>query len=315
MTTVGAWWMWGAFFALICIMMLVDIVVLHGGRAHRVSLKESTFWVLIWMGMALLFDFALWRYLSGSVGPEIAKLRSLEFLTGYLIEWSLSVDNLFVFLLIFNYFAVPPELQRRTLLFGIFGAIFMRLLFITAGVWLVVKFHWILYLFGIFLIYSGIKILLHDDSEPDLASNPILLWMKKHLRTTHEFHGEQFFIKLNNVLYVTPLFVILILIEVSDIIFAVDSIPAIFAITEDPFIIYTSNIFAILGLRAMYFMLARMHEVFEYLKHGVGVILTFVGCKMLIAYWYKIPTVWALLFIVITLGTCIGLSLLKQKKS
>lgn len=315
MVTVGAWWMWGVFFAIISIMLLVDVLVLHGGKAHRVSLKESSSWVITWMVIALIFDLCLWIILSNTLGPDVAKIKAFEFLTGYLIEWSLSVDNLFVFLLIFNYFAVPPELQRRTLLFGLLGAILLRLIFITLGVWLVAKFHWILYFFGIFLIFSGIKIMRQNDSESDLSKNPLLVWMKKHLRITDSLHGEQFFVKQRNLLFVTPLFVILVLIEFSDIIFAVDSIPAIFAVTEDPFIIYTSNIFAILGLRSLYFMLARMHELFELLKHGVALILIFIGCKMLLAYWYKIPTVWALAVIVFTLLTCVLLSILKQKKS
>lgn len=314
MISVGESWLWVAFFGLISLMLLIDIVVLHGGKAHRVSLKESSAWVIAWMTLALSFALFLWIYLSQHINPDVAKVKALEFLTGYLIEWSLSVDNLFVFLLIFNYFAVPPEYQRRTLLYGVLGAIFMRLIFITLGVWLVAQFHWILYIFGIFLIYSGAKILFHGDHDPDLSKNPLLIWMRNHLRITHEFHGEKFVVVQNKLLYATPLLIVLILIEFSDVIFAVDSIPAIFAITNDPFIIYTSNIFAIMGLRAMYFMLARMHELFELLKHGVALILIFIGCKMLLAYWFKIPTALALGVIVVTLVSCVLLSIIRKNK-
>lgn len=314
MITVGEWWMWGVFFSLVIFMLTVDIVFLHGGKAHRVSLKESSAWVAAWMSLAILFGIGLWVYLSIHVNPEVAKIKSLEFFTGYLIEWSLSVDNLFVFLLIFNYFSVPPEYQRRTLLYGILGAIIMRLIFISIGVWLVAKFHWLLYLFGLLLIYSGFKIFIHSNETTNLDKNPLLIWMRKHLRITDKFHGERFFIRKNNLLYVTPLFVVLILIEASDVIFAVDSIPAIFVITHDPFIIYTSNIFAIMGLRAMYFMLAKMHELFEFLTYGVAFILIFIGFKMLASHWFKVPTGLALGVIFTTLISCVVLSIWKNKR-
>lgn len=311
---VEPWWLWAGFFVLIAVVMFVDLVVLHGGESHRVSLRESSSWVLAWATLALLFDAALYFYFSNTLGPAVAKAKAFEFLTGYLLEWSLSVDNLFVILLIFNYFAIPPELQRRTLLYGIVGAILMRLTFILLGVWLVSRFHWILYVFGVLLIYSGIKIFRHADKEPDLSQNPLLKWMRNHLRITHDLHKEHFFVRENNLLCVTPLFVVLVFVEISDVIFAIDSIPAIFAVTNDPFIIFTSNIFAILGLRAMYFMLAKMHEVFELLKHGVAFILVFIGVKMLIAPWFKIPIVVALGVIIVTLTSCILLSVIKNAK-
>jgi tellurite resistance protein TerC len=313
MVSVGSPWMWVAFFALITLMVWADLFLLGRGKAHRVSTKEAARWCVLWVTLALSFNVLLWFTLIFTQGFAIATTRAIEFFTGYLIEFSLSVDNLFVFLMIFNTFGVPFELQRRTLIFGILGAIFLRILFILIGVWLVVKFHWILYLFGIFLIYTGAKILFFKDEEPDLAKNPLLIWMGKHLRITEYFEGEKFFVMRNHLLYVTPLFVILILIACCDVMFAVDSIPAIFAITQDPFIILTSNIFAVLGLRAMYFLLASMAEKFHLLKHGVGIILVFVGVKMLIGDWVKIPIALTLGFIVLTLWVCIKLSLRKKK--
>ncbi|WP_102134650.1 TerC family protein [Candidatus Berkiella aquae] len=308
MVTVGQWWMWIIFFTIIGLMLFADIFLLGGGKSHRVSTKEASIWIIVWVSIALCFNVGLWFYLLETANQQIANTKAAEFLTGYLIELSLSVDNLFVFILIFNYFKLPLELQRRTLLFGIIGAIVMRLIFITLGVWLVAKFHWILYLFGGFLVYTGIKILVTRDEEPHLENNPVLLWSRKHLRITEHLEGERFFVRKEGLLYVTPLFIILMLIELSDVIFAIDSIPAIFAITTDPFIIYTSNIFAILGLRAMYFLLARLAELFHYLKYGVALILIFIGVKMLIAYWFKVPIYITLSLIVITLGTCIIIS-------
>jgi len=313
MVSIGQWWMWLIFFGIVGFMLFADIFLLGGGRSHRVSTKEASIWISVWVSTAFCFNVGLWLYLSKTVGSEQAAIKATEFLTGYLIELSLSVDNLFVFILIFNYFKVPPELQRRTLLFGILGAIVMRLIFITLGVWLVAKFHWILYSFGLFLVYTGFKILFFADEEPNLENNPLLVWLRKHLRITKELVGERFFIKKDGLLYVTPLFIILILIEFSDIIFAIDSIPAIFAITNDPFIIYTSNIFAILGLRSMYFLLARMDELFAYLKYGIALILMFIGFKMLIVYWYKVPAFLTLGVIVITLGTSVMVSMIRNK--
>jgi len=315
MISVGQWWMWLIFFAIISSMILADIFLLGGGKSHRVSTKEASIWVSIWVSTALCFNLALWLYLKDTAGLQQANLKATEFLTGYLIELSLSVDNLFVFILIFNYFKVPPEFQRRTLLFGVLGAIVMRLIFITLGVYLVSKFHWILYVFGLFLVYTGGKILFTPEEPPHLEKNPIIVWASKHLRITKELVGERFFVKQNGLLYVTPLFIILMLIEFSDVLFAIDSIPAIFAITNDPFIIYTSNIFAVMGLRSMYFLLARMAELFHYLRYGVALILIFIGFKMLAGYWFKVPVYITLGVIVVTLGTCVILSLLHKKPS
>jgi tellurite resistance protein TerC len=313
MASIGQWWMWLIFFALVGFMLFADIFLLGGGKSHKVSTKEASIWISVWVCVALCFNFGLWFYLKETAGSRIAATKATEFLTGYLIELSLSVDNLFVFILIFNYFKVPAELQRRTLLFGILGAIVMRFIFITLGVWLVAKFHWILYLFGLFLVYTGFKILFVADEQPNLENNPLLVWSRKHLRITKELIGERFFIKKEGLLHITPLFIILMLIECSDVIFAIDSIPAIFAITNDPFIIYTSNIFAILGLRSMYFLLARMDELFHFLKYGVALILVFIGFKMLAGYWYQIPAFITLGVIVVTLGIAVLVSLLHRK--
>jgi tellurite resistance protein TerC len=219
---------------------------------------------------------------------------------------------MFVFLMIFQYFAVPAKYQRRVLLFGVLGAVFMRLGMIMGGVWLVSQFHWILYVFGAFLVFTGIKMVIAAEQKPDLEQNPLLQWMRKHLRITKEFHEEHFLIRQNGLLYATPLLLILVLIECGDLIFALDSIPAIFAVTNDPFIIFTSNIFAILGLRALYFLLSHMADRFHLLKYGVALILVFVGAKMLIAPWFQIPIVLALVVIVLTLAISAVLSVARR---
>lgn len=295
MNSIATTWMWIGFSIFIFIMLFLDLFLLHGKRAHRVSLRESLSWTIVWISLALLFNLLLYWYLDQTQGSVIAYQKSLEFLTGYLIEESLSIDNLFVFAMIFSYFSVPPIYQKRVLFYGLLGAILMRLCFILLGIWLITKFHWILYIFGLFLLYTGLKMLLHKKQTADLSQNPMLIWLKKHLRITHEYHAENFFIKLNGLLYATPLFIVLVFIEISDIIFALDSIPAIFAITQDPFIVFTSNIFAILGLRSLYFVLANMIQKFQLLRYGLALILVFIGIKMLIAPWVQIP-------ITITLG-------------
>jgi len=216
-------------------------------------------------------------------------LKVGEFLTGYLIEKSLSVDNIFVFLMIFTFFAVPAEFQRRALVLGVIGAIVLRVIMILIGAWLVAKFHWVLYLFGAFLLITGVKMLVFADSKPDLNQNPLLKFIRKHLKLTDDFHGERFSIVKDGVRYFTPLFVVIAMIGITDVVFAVDSIPAIFAITEDPFIVMTSNIFAILGLRALYFLLADLASRFHLLSYGLALVLVFVGVKMLIVEWIKIP--------------------------
>lgn len=286
---VGEPWMWAVFIGFVLVMLAVDLFLVGGNKSHKVSFKEAAVWSAVWFVLAMLFNLGLWRYLNGVYGSEVADTKAMEFLTGYLIEKSLAVDNIFVFLMIFTFFAVPAEFQRRVLIYGVIGAIVMRAIMIVAGAWLVQEFHWLLYLFGAFLVVTGIKMLMFAEVEPDLSKNPFVNWFKRHLRLTPDYRGEKFWVYENGVRVFTPLLLVLIMIELSDLIFAVDSIPAIFAITTDPFIVFTSNIFAILGLRAMYFMLAGMAERFHLLKYGLAMVLVFVGAKMLIVDFYKIP--------------------------
>ena len=281
--------MWGGFAAIVILLLLVDLLFVGGGKQHKVSLKEAAIWSLIWIGVALLFNGAIWWYLDANAGRELANQKAMEFFTGYLIEKALAVDNVFVWLMLFGYFAIPGELQRRVLLYGVLGAIVMRTGMIFGGSWLISQFHWVLYLFGAFLVLTGAKMLWMADQEPDLATNPLLRWLRGHLKVTDTLHGEKFFVWQQGVRYVTPLFLVLILVEIRDVIFAVDSIPAIFAITTDPFIVLTSNIFAIMGLRAMYFLLADFADRFVLLKYGLAVILLFIGAKMLLIDWIHIP--------------------------
>ncbi len=286
---IGEPWMWAVFTAFVLAMLAIDLFLVGGNKAHKVGFKEAAAWSVVWFALAMLFNLGLWWYLKGSYGSEIADTKSMEFLTGYLIEKSLAVDNIFVFLMIFTFFAVPAEFQRRVLIYGVIGAIVMRAIMILAGAWLIQEFHWILYLFGAFLVITGIKMLIFAEAEPDLNKNPLLNWIKGHMRLTPDYRGEKFWVMENGVRVFTPLFLVLIMIELSDVVFAVDSIPAIFAITTDPFIVFTSNIFAILGLRAMYFMLAGLADRFHLLKYGLALVLVFVGTKMLIVDFYKIP--------------------------
>ncbi len=287
--SIGEPWMWAAFAGFVLAMLAVDLFLVGGNKVHKVGFKEAAAWSFVWFALAMLFNLGLWWHLKGSYGAEVAEAKALEFLTGYLIEKALAVDNIFVFLMIFGYFAVPAEYQRRVLIYGVIGAIVMRAVMILAGAWLVQEFHWILYLFGAFLVFTGVKMLMAAEAESDLGKNPALNWIKRHIRMTPDYRGEKFWVVENGVRVFTPLFLVLVMIELSDLVFAVDSIPAIFAITTDPFIVFTSNIFAILGLRAMYFMLAGMAERFHLLKYGLALVLVFVGAKMLAADIYKIP--------------------------
>jgi tellurite resistance protein TerC len=286
---IGEPWMWAAFVGFVLVMLAVDLFLVGGNKAHKVSFKEAAAWSFVWFALAMLFNLGLWWHLKGAYGAGVAEAKAMEFLTGYLIEKALAVDNIFVFLMIFGFFAVPAEYQRRVLIYGVIGAIVMRAVMILAGAWLVTEFHWILYLFGAFLVFTGVKMLMAAEVEPNLGRNPALVWVKRHLRMTPDYRGEKFWVMENGVRVFTPLFLVLVMIELSDLIFAVDSIPAIFAITTDPFIVFTSNIFAILGLRAMYFMLAGMADRFHLLKYGLAMVLVFVGAKMLAADFYKIP--------------------------
>ena len=289
MESVGTVWLWIAFVVVVALMLAVDLLVLKGGDGRGVTLREAATWSIVWVGVAMAFNAGLWWYLDGSLGREIANEKSLEFLTGYLIEKSLAVDNIFVWLMIFGYFAVPLELQRRVLLYGVLGAIVMRAAMVFVGVWLIAQFHWLLYVFGAFLFITGVKMIWFAEHKPDLEKNPVVRWLRGHFRITPTLEGERFVVVREGLRYATPLLIVLVLVEVSDLIFAVDSIPAIFAVTTDPFIVLTSNVFAILGLRAMYFLLAGSAERFAYLKYGLATILLFIGVKMMLIDVVKIP--------------------------
>ena len=289
METIGSWWMWTGFAVFVVIACAVDLLVLQKKGSERVSIGQALCWSALWVALALVFNGLLWWYVDGEAGREVANAKAAEFFTGYLIEKSLAVDNIFVFLMLFTYFAVPAQLQKRVLILGVIGAIVLRAVMILIGAWLIKEFHWVLYVFGAFLLATGVKMLVFADAGSDLEKNPMLKWMRGHMNLTPDFDGEKFWVARQGVRYYTPLFVVMILIGITDVVFAVDSIPAIFAITEDPFIVMTSNIFAILGLRAMYFLLADLKDRFHLLTYGLGVILVFVGTKMLIVDWIKIP--------------------------
>jgi tellurite resistance protein TerC len=298
-------WLWIGFNLFVLAMLALDLGVFHK-KCHVVTFKESMSWTVVWVSLALLFNLGIAHYF----GPE----KGLEFFTGYVIEKSLSVDNVFVFALLFSYFAVPPIYQHKVLFWGVLGALVMRAGMIVLGAALITKFAWIIYLFGGFLILTGLKMIFKKEEEIHPENNPVVRWFKKLMPVTPDYRGDRFFVKDNGILKATPLFVVLILVEISDLIFAVDSIPAIFAVTTDPFIVYTSNVFAILGLRSLYFALAGVMDKFHYLKIGLGVILTFVGIKMLLVHTpWKIDTLLSLGVIVVILTTSVVCSLLKPK--
>ena len=294
MQTIGTWWMWAGFAAFVIVAIAVDLLVMEKQGAHKVTIKEAAGWSVLWFGLSFIFAGLLWWYLDGVQGREQANTVTMQFLTGYLVEKSLSVDNVFVFLMIFSYFAVPLEYQKRALITGIIGAIVLRAILILAGAWLLATFHWLLYVFGAFLVITGIKMWFAAGSEADISKNPVLKFLRKRIKMTDQFDGEKLVTVINNVKHYTPLFVVLVMIAVTDIIFAVDSIPAIFAITQDPFIVLTANIFAILGLRALYFLLADLADRFHLLAYGLALVLVFIGTKMLIIDFYKIPIGYAL---------------------
>ena len=312
MQSVGVWWMWLIFALIVTLMLAIDLLVFKGGHKHKVSFKEAASWSAVWVLVSLLFCAGLWAYLYHNVGAAAANEQSLLFLTAYLLEKSLAVDNIFVWMLIFSYFTIPVELQRRVLLYGIVGAIVLRTLMIFSGSWLINEFSWILYLFAAFLIFTGIK-MLFPEQEVSLAENPLLRFLKKHMRISDHLIGERFFTREKGMLYATPLFLALLLVEISDIVFAVDSIPAVLALTTDPFIVLTSNLFAILGLRAMYFLMADIGDKFSLLKYGLAVILVFIGVKMLIVEWIEIPVLLSLSVVLGVLTLSILLSIRHNK--
>ncbi|MFC0170554.1 TerC family protein [Pseudoduganella danionis] len=286
---IGSTALWAGFVAFVLLMLAVDLWVFGGNKSEKVTARAAGAWSLGWFSLALAFNGGLWWYLQRSVGAEIAEQKSLEFLSGYLIEKALSVDNIFIFLLIFSAFQVKPEYQRRVLIYGVLGAIIMRAIMILAGAWVVSEFSWVLYLFGAFLLYTGVKMFRAVDHQPDVRNNPVLRFARRYLPVAEGEHGEKFVIWKDGKRYVTPLLLVLILIEATDLVFAVDSIPAIFAITSDPFIVFTSNMFAILGLRALYFLLADIAGRFHLLKYGLALVLCFIGLKMLLLPWLHIP--------------------------
>jgi tellurite resistance protein TerC len=272
--------LWVIFNVFVLGILALDLLVLHR-KAHSVSLREALAWSCVWVSLALLFALGVYFFLGGE--------KALEFLTGYVIEWSLSVDNLFVFLVIFSYFGVPAIYQHRVLFWGILGALVLRAIFIATGTALLTNFHWMIYVFGGFLIFTGIKLLFAGEEKIEPEKNPAVRLVRRFMNVTPDYHGQQFFIRKDGRLWATPLLLVLIVVETTDVIFAVDSIPAIFAITLDPFIVYTSNVFAILGLRALFFLLAGVMDMFRYLKVGLSFVLCFVGIKMVIVDFYKIP--------------------------
>ena len=314
MDTIASPLLWGAFAAFVIVALLADLVLMRHGGPHKVTFKEAAWWSVGWMALAMVFNAWLWWHVGQQSGDVEANRVGLEFLTGYLVEKSLAVDNIFVFLMIFTYFAVPEEERQKVLIIGILLAIALRAILIFAGALLLAKFHWILYVFGVFLLITGIKMLWAAGKSPDLEANPLLRWMRSHLPLTPGYHGHAYIVRIDGRRWYTPLFVVLVLIGVTDVIFAVDSIPAIFAITDDPFIVLTSNVFAVLGLRAMFFLLAGMADRFHLLPYGLALVLMFIGVKMLLVDIYKIPVLVSLLVVVATIAATIVLSLLRPAK-
>jgi tellurite resistance protein TerC len=306
--------MWAAFTAFVIAALIVDLLVLRQNGPHKVSTREALIWSAAWIALALIFNYGLWWYMQGRVPDADANRIALEFLTGYLVEKALAVDNIFVFLMLFTYFGVPAQSQQRVLILGVLGAIILRAIMIFIGAALIAKFHWILYIFGAFLLLTGAKMLWAAGQEPDMDKNPVLRWITAHLPLIRRYHGEALWIGQGSRRKYTPLFVVLVMIAITDVIFAVDSIPAIFAITTDPFIVLTSNVFAVLGLRALYFLLAGMAEKFHLLAYGLAVVLIFIGTKMLIVDLYKIPVLVSLGVVAATLALSMILSVVIKPK-
>ncbi|MCO6507077.1 MAG: TerC family protein [Snodgrassella sp.] len=317
MNSVGTPLFYGVFIAIVIVMIAIDMLTLKKEGMHRVSTKEALLWTSVWIAVSL--GFAGWLYFelahNPAVGSDVAVDSVMDFLTGYVLEKSLSVDNIFVFVLIFSYFKIPAEYQHRVLLFGVLGAIVLRAIMVALGAVLVSRFEWVLYLFGVFLLYSGIKLMLPEKAEDKgLSDNPLVSWLNRHMRVSEQLNREKFFTIENGQRMATPLLLTLVVIELSDVVFAVDSIPAVFAVTTDPFIVFTSNIFAVLGLRAMYFLLANVVEKFIYLKYGLAVVLTFIGGKMLVAKWWHIPSFASLAVVFSALLIAIIASWLKTRQ-
>jgi tellurite resistance protein TerC len=322
------WWFYAAFSVFVVFLLLIDLVVFHR-KAHRVTLREAGVWSAVWVSLALLFNVGLYFYsvwqlpqdprLAAIAGfdPQAAARRvSLEFLAGYLVEWSLSIDNLFVFLVVFGFFAIPPAYQHRILFYGILGAIILRGLFIAIGTALM-RFHWVIYVFGAFLIFTGLRMIFGQEKQLEPDKNPVIRLFRRWVPVTAQFEGQNFFVRVKGVLHATPLFVTLLFVEMTDLVFAVDSVPAILALTREPLIVFTSNVFAVLGLRSMYFLLAGVADKFHLLKYGLGIVLVFVGLKMI---WLNdlfgghFPIGWSLGIIAGVIGSSVILSLVFPKK-
>ncbi|MEQ8927728.1 MAG: TerC family protein [Fulvivirga sp.] len=297
--------LWIAFNAFIILMLFIDLGVFHK-KSHEVSLTEALTWTGVWVALALTFNVFIYYYFGED--------KAFEFLTGYVIEKSLSVDNIFVMVLIFSYFNVPSKYQHKVLFWGILGALIMRVIFILAGVELIQRFHWLIYVFGAFLIVTGVRIVTAGEEKLQPDRNPLVRLARKFFKVTPDFVNDKFFVKKSDGLWATPLFLVVLVVEFTDLIFAVDSIPAILAITSDSFIVYTSNVFAILGLRSLYFALAGIEKYFYHLKYGLSVILVFVGVKMCISDFYKIPIEISLAVIVLTLSFAVLTSMVMQSQ-
>jgi tellurite resistance protein TerC len=319
----GSIWLWVGFNLFVLALLALDLGVFHR-KAHAVSVREATIWSVVWISLSMLFNLGIYFFWHDLVpaSPYSNGDAALAFFTGYLIEKSLSVDNIFVFVLIFSYFSVPPKYQHRVLFWGILGALVMRAALILVGAALIKEFHWIMWIFGAFLIFTGIRMAFHKDEELHPEDNPLVKLLKRFMPVTREYRGASFFVREAGKLMATPLLLVLLIVESTDLVFAVDSIPAIFAVTEDPFIVYTSNVFAILGLRSLYFLLAGVMHKFHYLKLGLSAVLTFVGLKMLMpdlselvsGVSYKIPTLLSLGVVAAILAVAVAASLLRARR-
>lgn len=310
------WWFYGIFLLFVFAMLALDLGVFNR-KAHAVSFKEASIWSVVWVILALTFNFIFYQYTAAKFGAETARQFALEFLSGYVVEYSLSIDNIFVFVLVFSYFAIPEKYKHRVLFYGILGALVFRAIFIAAGSALM-QFHWVIYLFGGFLIITGIKMMFSHSEEIEPEKNFLIRIFTRFMPVTKTIEGKDFFVNVNGIRHATPLFIALLFLEATDIIFAVDSVPAIFALTKEPLIVFTSNIFAILGLRSMYFMLSGAIDKFHLLKYGLAVVLIFVGLKMVWLndfYGGKFPITYSLGFIIGTIFLSIIASLIFPKKS
>lgn len=315
METIGTLWLYLVFFAIVAVMLVIDFVGFKHQHGQEVKIRTAAYWSIAWVSVATLFGGGLWLYLEQTAGTAIANAKVMEYFAGYLLEKSLAIDNVFVWLMIFAAFAIPPALQRKLLLYGVLGAIVLRTIFIFIGAWFVQEFSWILYIFGAFLVYTGFKFLRgQHEEDSNIEDMAILKWLRKHMRITPQLQGDKFFVRQNGLLWATPLFLVLILVEASDVIFAVDSIPAIFAVTTDPFIVLTANLMAILGLRAMFFLLSGAASKMHYLPYGLGIILVFIGFKMLMLDVFHMPIWISLSFIVIVLTVTAILSIRHSKR-